>query len=131
MQLKGTRARLHLHTEGRHQAAASPTEEALRAHRAEERSEAVHHRATTEDPPYQEVLRHMTEAPHRQAATTEAPHRQAATTEAHRRQAAGRHTVQAAAAADTAEEARHQEVAADTAEAARPAVHTAEEEDRF
>ena len=121
MQLKGTRARLHLHTEDRRQAAASPTEEALRAHRAEERSEAGHHRATTEDPPYQEVLRHMTEAPHRQAATTEAP----------RHQAAGRHTAQEAAVADTAEEAHRQEVAADTAEAARPAVHTAEEEDRF
>ena len=112
MQLKGTRARLHLHTEGRRQAAASPTEEALRAHRAEERSEAGHHRATTEDPPYQEVLRHMTEAPHRQAATTEAPRHQAA--------------VEATAGA-----VHRQEVAADTAEAARPAVHTAEEEDRF
>lgn len=120
MQLKGTRARLHLHTEGRRQAAASPTEEALRAHRAEERSEAGHHRATTEDPLYQEVLRHMTEAPHRQAATTEAP----------RHQAAGRHTAQAAVEA-TAGAAHLQEVAADTAEAARPAVHTAEEEDRF
>ena len=130
MQLKGTRARLHLHTEGRRQAAASPTEEALRAHRAEERSEAGHHRATTEDPPYQEVLRHMTEAPHRQAATTEALHRQAATTEAPRHQAAGRHTAQAAVEA-TAGAAHRQEVAADTAEAARPAVHTAEEEDRF
>lgn len=124
MQLKGTRARLHLHTEGRRQAAASPTEEALRAHRAEERSEAGHHRATTEDPPYQEVLRHMTEAPHRQAATTEAP----------RHQAAGRHTAQAAVEA-TAGAVHRQEVAADTAEAAHPAahpaVHTAEEEDRF
>ena len=61
---------------------------------------------------------------------TEAPHRQAATTEAPRHQAAGRHTVQAAVEA-TAGAVHRQEVASDTAEAARPAVHTAEEEDRF
>lgn len=110
MLLTGTPAAPHLPTEGRHQAA-SHTEAALPAHRAEELQAADRHPDTTEARRYHAVHRHMTEA--------------------HHPQAAGLHTVQEAAEEDTAEEVHRLAAAEVTAEEARRAAHTVAEEDRF